>query len=39
LNMAEAKRHLKQFRRGNRIAYNRVWLLLIFNQWMNHHAR
>jgi len=39
LNMAEAKRHLMQFRRGNRIAYNRVWLLLIFNQWMNHHAR
>jgi asparagine synthase (glutamine-hydrolysing) len=39
LNMAEAKRHLKQFRRGDRIAYNRVWLLLVFNQWMNHHAR
>lgn len=37
LNQKEALRHVKAFRRGDKLAYNRVWLLLVFNQWMNYH--
>jgi asparagine synthase (glutamine-hydrolysing) len=37
LDRKESLRHLTAFRRGNTLAYNRVWLLLVFNQWMNYH--